>query len=219
MKAYMYDHVEAHRTTMFQESVDEVKRQLEDMVKDVEETLADRTDEVFIQIKRDYRSVLGGEDVPQGEVLTRVQRLVRKEMKKTIDGAERMINVVLGYEVEDLPDPVEDAEDATTGKQERDGANDDVKKQAEDKELPDLASISTDVKQETSDTLPPLPQPSASSASPRPEGSDSATAGVKEEDEDNTESANVTNADSRSDAASDSEAEEAKNEDASSDGD
>lgn len=65
--------------------------QLKDMVSSVEETLADKTDEVFMQIKRDYRAVLGGGDAPQGEVLPRVQRLVRKNIKKTIEGAERMM--------------------------------------------------------------------------------------------------------------------------------
>ncbi|KAL8858213.1 MAG: hypothetical protein Q9178_005225 [Gyalolechia marmorata] len=123
MKAYMHDHVEANRDTMFQESANEVKRQLEEMVKDVEETLADKTDEVFIQIKRDYRAVLGGGDVPQGEVIPRVQRQVRKEIKKTIDGVERMINVVLGLEVDEIPDAVKD-QDGDTKSESGDDAED-----------------------------------------------------------------------------------------------
>lgn len=112
MKALMAEHVEQKRQTMFQESADEVRRQLEDMVHDVGERLADKTDEVFIQIKRDYRAVLGGGNVTQGEVLPRVQRQVRKETKKTIDGVEKMMKKVMGLEMDESADPkVEDASD------------------------------------------------------------------------------------------------------------
>ncbi|KAL8705913.1 MAG: hypothetical protein Q9225_007998, partial [Loekoesia sp. 1 TL-2023] len=111
MKAYMTDHVEQARQTMFHESANEIKRQLGALVHDVEETLADKTDEVFIQIKRDYRSVLGGGEVSQGEVIPRVQRQVRKEIKRIIDGVERMMKKVVGLEVEESREIKEDADD------------------------------------------------------------------------------------------------------------
>lgn len=47
MKAYMIDHVEQRPQTMFQESAEEVKRQLEAMVRHMEERLVDKTDEIF----------------------------------------------------------------------------------------------------------------------------------------------------------------------------
>ena len=103
MKAHMNSHVADHRHVMFQESADEVKRQLASLVTDVENTMGDKTDEVFIQIKRDYRSVLGGGEVPQGgEVLPRVERQVRKEIKRTIVGVEGMMRKVVGLEVEEI---------------------------------------------------------------------------------------------------------------------
>ena len=74
------------------------------MVKEAEESTADKTDEVFVQIARDYRSVLGGQDPKQqqqGEVLPRVQRLVRKEIRKLIGGVERRMKRAIGIEVED----------------------------------------------------------------------------------------------------------------------
>ncbi|KAL8998150.1 MAG: hypothetical protein Q9188_006160 [Gyalolechia gomerana] len=110
MKAYMDDHVEHARYTMFQKSADEVKRQLAVLVHDVEETMADRTDEVFMQVKRDYRSVLGGGEVSQGEVLPRIQRVVRRDIKRTIDGVERMMKKVVGLEVDDSSDDENKAE-------------------------------------------------------------------------------------------------------------
>ena len=114
MKSYMAEHVEQSRHTMFQDSANEVKRQLATLAHDVEETLADKTDEVFIQIKRDYRSVLGGGEVSQGEVLPRVQRQVRREIKRTIDGVERMMKKVVGLEAEDGSDPEEENKDAVS---------------------------------------------------------------------------------------------------------
>ncbi|KAL9025304.1 MAG: hypothetical protein Q9196_005847, partial [Gyalolechia fulgens] len=104
MKAYMSNHVEQERHTMFQKSADEVKRQLAALVYDVGEQLADKADEVFIQIKRDYRSVFGGGQVSQGDVLPRIQRMVRRDIKRTIDGVERMMRKVVGLEVDGSSD-------------------------------------------------------------------------------------------------------------------
>ncbi|KAL8647915.1 MAG: hypothetical protein Q9226_006230 [Calogaya cf. arnoldii] len=190
-----------------------VRNQLKDMVSSVEETLADKTDEVFMQIKRDYRAVLGGGDSPQGEVLPRVQRLVRKDIKKPIEGAERVMNIVLGYEVEDLPDPVEDAEDPVKGEHEGDAAANDIK--AEKQEMPVPASTSSDVKEDAADAVDDFLQLPASISSPR---EDSVDTGVKSEVEDN-QLADVTDANSGTDAASDSENEEANVEEDSDSGD
>ena len=77
-------------------------------------TLEDKIDEAVIQIKRDYRSVLGGGDVFQGgEVLPRVQRQVRKDIKHTIEGVETMIRKVVGLELEEssLADDVRHTDD------------------------------------------------------------------------------------------------------------
>ncbi|KAL8820149.1 MAG: hypothetical protein Q9223_001566 [Gallowayella weberi] len=126
MKAYMKDHVETNRHTMFQESAQEVKRQLQATVKDIEETLADKMDEVFIQIKRDYRAVLGDGDVPEGEVLPRVQRLIRKDIKRTIDGVERMMRIAVGLEVEDIADTVKAEDEITKSDSEDDDKNDEA---------------------------------------------------------------------------------------------
>ena len=113
MKAYMNSHVAEHRHLMFQTSADEVKRQLTSLVKDVEETMGDKMDEVFIQIKRDYRSVLGGGEVPQGgQVLPRVERQVRKEIKRTILGVERLMRSVVGQDEEEDLNAGEDSSES-----------------------------------------------------------------------------------------------------------
>ncbi|KAL8724724.1 MAG: hypothetical protein Q9166_007785 [cf. Caloplaca sp. 2 TL-2023] len=157
MKAYMIDHVEQNRDTMFRASADQVRRLLKDLVKDVEEQIADKTDEVFIQIKRDYRSVLGGGEVSQGEVLPRVQRQVRKEIKKTIDGVERMMKIVIGLEVDDPADVDQVQKEGAKSEDEDDDGDKVMKSEGED--MPASGSID-DVKQEAANPGPPWLQPS-----------------------------------------------------------
>lgn len=197
----MNDHVQAQQDTMFKASADEVRNQLKAMVSSVEETMADKTDEVFIQIKRDYRAVLGGEDVPQGEVIPRVQRLVRKEIKKTIDGVERMMKIVIGLEVEDLPDAVKDEDEAMKSDQEDDDAGDHVR--VEKKEMP--ASTSSNIKREAADATLATLQPSASITSEINGTLDPAHTGVKHEMEE-PQSMDTSDHSTGSDAADDSAA-------------
>lgn len=118
MKAHMNDHIATCRLTMFQESALEVQHQLEQLLKEVENELADKTDEVFVQMKRDYRSVSGGGNVPQnGEVLPREARQVRKETRRTIEGVEKIMRRVAGLEVEmDSSQENEDQEDGNSSR-------------------------------------------------------------------------------------------------------
>ncbi|CAO1602122.1 hypothetical protein XANCAGTX0491_005753 [Xanthoria calcicola] len=212
MKTYMSSHVEGHRDAMFKASADEVRNQLEDMVSSVEETLADKTDEVFMQIKRDYRSVLGGEDLPQGEVLPRVQRLVRKETKKTIGGVERLMKIAVGLEVEDLPDDVKDEDEVMERHHEDEDAADSVR--GEKKEL--QASTPSNIKHEAADAAPPMLQPSTSITSEIDDHHQSGLTDVKHELEE-PRSMDGVDRDSGSDSAHDSTAGEDDSDRASSD--
>ncbi|KAK4694636.1 hypothetical protein P7C71_g2978, partial [Lecanoromycetidae sp. Uapishka_2] len=102
MKTAMNSHVAVERHTMFQRSADNVKSQLHAMVKDVEGLMDDKANEVFECMKRDYRAVLGGGDVPrEGGMLPREQRLVRREIMRVIDGVEKTFMKVAGLSVED----------------------------------------------------------------------------------------------------------------------
>lgn len=105
MKGRMNSHVAQHRLTMFQESADEVRRQLHILVSESEGLLSEKTDEVFLQVKRDYRSVLGGGEQPkEGEILPKAQRQVRKETMRSIESVERMMRRVVGLEVDETED-------------------------------------------------------------------------------------------------------------------
>ena len=105
MKGRMNSHVAHHRLTMFQESADEVRRQLHLLVSEAEEALSEKIDEVFFQVKRDYRSVLGGGDqTKEGEILPKAQRQARKDTMRSIESVEKMMRRVVGLEVDEAED-------------------------------------------------------------------------------------------------------------------
>ena len=91
MKAAMIEHVDTERHSMFPHSCEEVRTKLKAMLRQVEELMGNKADEVFVAISRDYRSVLGGSDAPQGEMMPRWQRTMRKEVKTVINRAEKIL--------------------------------------------------------------------------------------------------------------------------------
>ena len=104
MKSAMNGHVNDERYTMFQQSVDEVRHRLNKMGKDVENTMNDKADEVFVLIRRDYRSVLGGGDMPQGQLLPKAQRLLRKEILTIVAGVEQLFDKIALGEFQEVDD-------------------------------------------------------------------------------------------------------------------
>lgn len=109
MKSTMNGHVSNERHTMFQRSVDEVRRSLTRMAKDVENTMNDKADEVFILIRRDYRSVLGGGDVPHGQLLPKAQRLLRKEILGIIGKVENLFSKIASGDFQEGDDDADSA--------------------------------------------------------------------------------------------------------------
>lgn len=102
MKAAMNAHVDQERHVMFQESGDEVRKRLHNLVRSVEELMSNRVDEVFLAMRRDYRSVLGGGEDVQGQVLPKAQRLMRKEVIRTVEGVESIFKKVMDGEPDDM---------------------------------------------------------------------------------------------------------------------
>ena len=113
MKFAMVEHVDQQRHTMFQQSVDEVRRQLKRLLQDLEAMMNDRTDQIFISMQRDYRSVLGG-GVPQGEILPKSQRLSRKEVLRLVEGVETLFRKIAGGETLQESDEDEALAEATS---------------------------------------------------------------------------------------------------------
>ena len=122
MKAAMNSHVAQERHAMFRSSAENVKNRLNVMLKELEVDMNDKADEVYIAMRRDYNSVLGGGEVPQnGEILPKTQRLVRKEMIRIIDGIEKIFMEIVGLEVKDEDDEEEDKNSAHSSEDEDGG--------------------------------------------------------------------------------------------------
>ena len=94
----MTHHVDRERYSMFQQSADEVRKRLIAMVREIDEVLNSKVDEIYVSTSRDYRSVLGGSDVPHGEMLPKWQRLMRKDVLAVIEGVEKVFDKMLGLE-------------------------------------------------------------------------------------------------------------------------
>lgn len=126
MKAAMNSHVAQERHTMFAASAENVKARLSVMLKELEVSMNDKADEVYLAMRRDYNSVLGGGDVPQtSEILPKTQRLVRKEMMRIIDGVEKTFMKIVGLEVQDDDD--EEDSHRVVGKSEEEEEDEDSK--------------------------------------------------------------------------------------------
>ena len=101
MKEHMNAHVELERHTMFELSTEEIKYRLTALVRSVEEAMINKADEVFIQMSRDYRAVLVGGDVLQGECMPKWQRTMRQEVMEVINGCEKVFKQIVGIEEKD----------------------------------------------------------------------------------------------------------------------
>ncbi|MCJ1479498.1 hypothetical protein MMC13_008184 [Lambiella insularis] len=99
MKAAMYAHVDEQRHTMFSNSTNEVWQKLKALMLEVEEILANKADEVFVAMRRDYTSVLGGDDLPQGELMPKWQRAMRRDVRNVINSAEKTFKKIAGIGV------------------------------------------------------------------------------------------------------------------------
>lgn len=122
MKAALNGHVEQQRHVMFQRSADEVRNLLLKMVKNLQEILDEKADEVFLAMRRDYRSVLGGNDLPQGEILPKAERLMRKAIMDKIDKVEKIFRRVAGLEADEDEEegvPTDDLEPDTKDQKRR----------------------------------------------------------------------------------------------------
>ena len=110
MKGYMDRHVENAKQTMYQQSAEAVKGKLTQMLKESKKSLMDKTDEIFLSVKRDYTGVIVGDEGNQAQLLPRDQRLLRKAILQIVDGAELRFKRAVGLEPEEEPEPaVEDS--------------------------------------------------------------------------------------------------------------
>jgi len=88
MKSHMATHVDDVRSEMFQESCDEVRNRLLDMCKQVERSMGQQTDEIFMKMQRDYTEVVSGTQLPQGQMMPKQERKMRSDVAQIIEDFE-----------------------------------------------------------------------------------------------------------------------------------
>lgn len=126
MKGHMNSHILTQRLSMFQQSADRVQDQLNDLIADVGDDLNDKIDEIFLQMRRDYSSVLGGGNIPQdGQMLPKSQRLARKEILRLIEQGEKRLKAAAGFENQD--DDMEGKEEKKTDAKVKDEFDDEAR--------------------------------------------------------------------------------------------
>jgi hypothetical protein len=110
MKAMMSRHVESVRHQMFTDSTNAVQKLLRKLIKDIEDFLLGKADQVFISVKRDYESVVLGRQAATHQ-LPREQRQIRAEVTNIIDGTELIFKKAAGLEPETPERVLEDPEE------------------------------------------------------------------------------------------------------------
>ena len=110
MKAMMSRHVEGVRHQMFSDSTNAVQKLLRKLIKDIEDFLLEKADQVFISVKRDYESVVLGRQAATHQ-LPREQRQVRADVNNIVEGTELIFKQAVGLEPETPEQAVEDPEE------------------------------------------------------------------------------------------------------------
>lgn len=113
MKAMMSQHVERVRHQMFNDSTNAVKKSLKKLIKDIEDFLLGKADEVFMSVKRDYESVVLGRKSSSHQ-LSRGQRQIRTEVTNLVEGTEMDFKKVVGVEPETPRPSVAELEEKET---------------------------------------------------------------------------------------------------------
>lgn len=94
MKTHMTNHVTAQKDTMFQRATQVVRNMITDLIKDVEEHMANRVDQVFVGMRRDYLQVLSNVRVDD-ITMPKWERSLRSTIEDVIHQSEEGFEAIL----------------------------------------------------------------------------------------------------------------------------
>jgi len=86
---------------MFTRSTEEVKARLVTMCRSVEERMANKAEEVWSAMNRDYTQVVSGKQLPEGQLMPKWERQLRSEVAKVIEHGAKSIEKI--YEEPEVP--------------------------------------------------------------------------------------------------------------------
>jgi len=99
MKQIMYDHVSGTHATMFQDTTQEIRNQLDLMCRQCHQTLHGRVKRMYEAIARDYVAVIGTE-ASKDRVTGKPEKIARKKVDEVISQSEAVFSEVLDCDVE-----------------------------------------------------------------------------------------------------------------------
>ncbi|KAI4286768.1 MAG: hypothetical protein L6R35_003976 [Caloplaca aegaea] len=95
MKSIMEKAIEQRRFVMFDASVRSVRKQLESMLREQNQSMAIRMEEVSQAIRRDYYAVLVRGNVPNAEELRRCREIMRRGVMKVLGTSDKAFQEIL----------------------------------------------------------------------------------------------------------------------------
>lgn len=113
MKGHMAEHVDQTKVSMFDSACDQVRDSLAKLLDKVRQHMLDRADSVFVNMQKDYLSVIGGVNVGQ-ITMPREERAIRRELDEIITAVDEPFQKVIDSDLEELPggDAQQSTEDA-----------------------------------------------------------------------------------------------------------
>lgn len=146
MKIHMTNHVEAQKDNMFQRATQVVRNMIMDLAKDVEEHMANRTDQVFVGMRRDYLQVLSNVRIDD-ITMPKWERSLRNKIEDIIQQSEENFEAILeGREVAipeneatagAVKDEDDDTDDGDANQDERKNIQEDPSSSDEDTHMED----------------------------------------------------------------------------------
>jgi|TARA_R110002003_G_scaffold214_21_gene16140 hypothetical protein len=113
MKEHMTREVDRNRHHMFNDATLTVKRHLDSMCKALEDVMEARADEIYIKMKADYMRVLGGVQINQAEIMSKVDRALRADIMSILRDVDAQFEPIARGELGEQ-EPNEGGTDAPT---------------------------------------------------------------------------------------------------------
>jgi hypothetical protein len=100
IKAIMVDHVDRQAKMMFEHAVECVKEHLRQMRLEIEQDMTNEVEEVLGQMRQEYFAVIIGEKLPDGYVMSKQERVLRREIADLIQNADKTFRLVVADEAD-----------------------------------------------------------------------------------------------------------------------
>ncbi|OCL10223.1 hypothetical protein AOQ84DRAFT_387654 [Glonium stellatum] len=141
MKDTMVSYVDKERHTMFFRATEAVKHRLTLMCTEIEELMSEKADEVFLQMRRDYMTTIGGAHLSQGDLMPKAERTVRRDVLDILNSADEKFRAVLEGEVKIVKEDEADQDNEEPEEEINDDNDSDTDSDAEE-EIPQAESSS-----------------------------------------------------------------------------